>query len=169
MICLPVVCLCFCLIAGSAAGVLPTTNLTPSSLVHRPHELRSAYPRLEVGVGTAKPWVEMTSRQAPPAAENTSTSPLQAFSADVPLLGPAGRVVGAGTPAGYEGIEMGLDGAAAPPGCQVTLGVHVFGTSYGQPFVGNYTPPECLGDSDTVVMNLTVQSQGRQFDRLAIV
>ncbi|KAL4808559.1 peptide N-acetyl-beta-D-glucosaminyl asparaginase amidase A-domain-containing protein [Aspergillus unguis] len=42
---------------------------------------------------------------------------------------------------------------------------HVFGNSYGQPFVGYYDPPACK--FDTVRMNLTVTSNGRQFDRLA--
>ncbi|KAL4900598.1 hypothetical protein BDW74DRAFT_94574 [Aspergillus multicolor] len=42
---------------------------------------------------------------------------------------------------------------------------HVFGYSYGQPFVGYYVPPDC--NFDTVRINLTVTSRGRQFDRLA--
>ncbi|KAI9373319.1 peptide N-acetyl-beta-D-glucosaminyl asparaginase amidase A-domain-containing protein [Aspergillus egyptiacus] len=42
---------------------------------------------------------------------------------------------------------------------------HVFGFSYGHPFLGYYEPPRC--DFDTVRLNLTVTSKGRQFDRLA--
>ncbi|KAL3470660.1 peptide N-acetyl-beta-D-glucosaminyl asparaginase amidase A-domain-containing protein [Aspergillus californicus] len=37
--------------------------------------------------------------------------------------------------------------------------------SYGHPFIGYYEPPMC--DFDTVQMNITVTSRGRQFDRLA--
>ncbi|KAJ5406946.1 hypothetical protein N7465_008230 [Penicillium sp. CMV-2018d] len=44
---------------------------------------------------------------------------------------------------------------------------HVFGASYGAPFVGEYEPPNC--DFDTVRINLTVTSRGRQFDRLALM
>ncbi|KKK24757.1 hypothetical protein AOCH_002220 [Aspergillus ochraceoroseus] len=42
---------------------------------------------------------------------------------------------------------------------------HVFGYSYGHPYVGYYEPPNC--EFDTVRMNLTVTSKGRQYDRLA--
>ncbi|KAM0287509.1 hypothetical protein ACHAQH_000463 [Verticillium albo-atrum] len=44
---------------------------------------------------------------------------------------------------------------------------HTFGFSYGKPFVGQYTPPAC--EFDRVIMNLTVTSSGRQFDRLALM
>ncbi|KAK2812397.1 hypothetical protein FQN50_001398 [Emmonsiellopsis sp. PD_5] len=54
-------------------------------------------------------------------------------------------------------------------GCnlEILLMRHEFGFSYGHPFVGNYVPPPC--DFDTVIMNLTVTSKGRQFDRLALM
>ncbi|KAF2101082.1 hypothetical protein NA57DRAFT_65370 [Rhizodiscina lignyota] len=57
----------------------------------------------------------------------------------------------------------------APPDakCEQTLMVHSFGNSYGQPFVGPYNPPSC--DFNRVVMNFTVTSKGRQFDRLALM
>lgn len=135
-------------------------------LQHHVRDLSPSYPRLQAGAHKAQHWIQVTRRQAPPAGNATSL-PLQTFSVDVPLLGLGGKVVGAGTPDGFEGIETSVDSAAA--GCEVTLGVNVFGNSFGAPFVGNYTPPACLGDSNTVVMNLTVQSKGRQFDRLAIV
>ncbi|KAL4750809.1 hypothetical protein BDW72DRAFT_109670 [Aspergillus terricola var. indicus] len=48
---------------------------------------------------------------------------------------------------------------------EILLLNHVFGYSYGQPFVGYYGPPSC--EFDTVRVNLTVTSKGRQFDRLA--
>lgn len=99
--------------------------------------------------------------------DTQSTIPIQAFQVDVPLLGQGGMVVGAGTPDGFSGIDTTVkDNSTA---CQVTLAVHTFASSYGSPFVGNYTPPDCMGDSNTAVMNLTVQSQGRQYDRLFIL
>ncbi|KAK6436836.1 hypothetical protein LTR95_006966 [Oleoguttula sp. CCFEE 5521] len=51
--------------------------------------------------------------------------------------------------------------------CQQTLVSYSFAYSYGQPFVGNYTPPPC--SFNRVTWNLTVTSRGRQFDRLGIV
>jgi hypothetical protein len=51
--------------------------------------------------------------------------------------------------------------------CEKVLAVHSFGYSYGQPFIGNYTPPACK--FNRVTWNLTVVSAGRQFDRLGIV
>ena len=51
--------------------------------------------------------------------------------------------------------------------CQQTLMVHEFAFSYGVPFVGSYTPPEC--DFNRVTINFTVTSAGRQFDRLALM
>nr|OQO26626.1 hypothetical protein B0A51_06688 [Rachicladosporium sp. CCFEE 5018] len=51
--------------------------------------------------------------------------------------------------------------------CQQTLVSYSFAYSYGQPFVGKYTPPPC--SFNRVTWNLTVTSRGRQFDRLGIV
>ena len=51
--------------------------------------------------------------------------------------------------------------------CSALLMQHVFAFSYGIPFVGDYTPPSC--SFNTVTINLTVTSQGRQFDRLALM
>ncbi|CAK7211618.1 hypothetical protein SBRCBS47491_001185 [Sporothrix bragantina] len=49
----------------------------------------------------------------------------------------------------------------------VTLMNHIFGNSYGAPFVGSYVPPSI--PFNRVVMNFTVVSEGRQFDRLALM
>ncbi|KAI9740531.1 MAG: hypothetical protein M1834_005112 [Cirrosporium novae-zelandiae] len=48
-----------------------------------------------------------------------------------------------------------------------TLMEHTFAYSYGNPYVGNYTPPTC--DFHRVTINLTVTSSGRQYDRLGIM
>jgi hypothetical protein len=97
-----------------------------------------------------------------------NNSAMQTFQVDVPLLGMNGKVVGGGTADGYKDIATILPGLGEED-CQVTIAVSTFSNSFGSPFVGNYTPPACLTDSNTAIMNLTVQSQGRQFDRLAIV
>ncbi|KAL1612355.1 hypothetical protein SLS60_000581 [Paraconiothyrium brasiliense] len=55
----------------------------------------------------------------------------------------------------------------SPKSCEKTLMVHEFAYSYGIPFVGNYTPPEC--EFNRVTINFTVTSAGRQFDRLALM
>ncbi|KAJ5275869.1 hypothetical protein N7524_002022 [Penicillium chrysogenum] len=47
---------------------------------------------------------------------------------------------------------------------EILLMDHVFGASYGAPFVA---PPDC--GFDTVRINLTVTSRGKQFDRLALM
>ncbi|KAJ5364426.1 uncharacterized protein N7496_010139 [Penicillium cataractarum] len=54
-------------------------------------------------------------------------------------------------------------------GCntEMLLMDHVFGESYGVPFVGSYEPPSCK--FDTVRINMTVTSSGHQYDRLALM
>ncbi|KAG4429063.1 hypothetical protein IFR05_015456 [Cadophora sp. M221] len=65
-------------------------------------------------------------------------------------------------------ISLDINTGGGSP-CQITLMEHEFKNSFGKPFVGDFTPPSCMGDSNTVIMNFTVQSRGRQFDRLAIM
>lgn len=105
-------------------------------------------------------------------------NPLRVFQVDVPLLGPSGSIVGAGTPAGFTGIQTTMSTetsgnmtSSTTSTCEVTLALNTFANSFDSPFVGTYMPPACLGSSNanTVMMNLTVQSQGTQFDRLFIV
>lgn len=48
---------------------------------------------------------------------------------------------------------------------QQTLMEHTFASSYGVPYVGKYTPPDC--DFNSVIIKWTVTVAGRQFDRLA--
>ncbi|KAF2025466.1 hypothetical protein EK21DRAFT_76413 [Setomelanomma holmii] len=52
--------------------------------------------------------------------------------------------------------------------CRQVLMVHTFAYSYGQPYIaGDYNPPDC--DFNHVIINFTVTSAGRQFDRLALM
>ncbi|KAK0108861.1 hypothetical protein ONS96_002700 [Cadophora gregata f. sp. sojae] len=97
------------------------------------------------------------------AAAASPTNILRVFQLDPPVMGPGQVVLN-------DGIEIiPTGGSSAEDGkiCQVTLMEHEFVFSFGQPFVGNYTPPDCMGSSNTVVMNFTVRSFGGQFDRLA--
>lgn len=52
-------------------------------------------------------------------------------------------------------------------GCEAIIMEHTFAFSYGQPFVGEYNPPDCA--FNRVVFNFTVTSAGRQFDRLGLM
>lgn len=92
----------------------------------------------------------------------------QVFEVTPPVLGWDGQVVGAGRPVPFTGVETTVDASSAQE-CKVTLAVRSFANSFNQPFVGEYTPPDCLGDSNTAVMNLTVETIGRQFDRLSFM
>lgn len=64
--------------------------------------------------------------------------------------------------------------AAAPPrtsydgySCKQTLVDYEFANSYGEPFVGFYSPPPANCSFTTTIFNLSVKSQGQQYDRLA--
>lgn len=92
----------------------------------------------------------------------------QVFEVTPPVLGWDGKVVGGGRPVPFTGVETTVDEGSSDE-CKVTLAVRSFANSFNQPFVGEYTPPDCLGDSNTAVMNLTVETIGRQFDRLSFM
>ncbi|KAK3685478.1 peptide N-acetyl-beta-D-glucosaminyl asparaginase amidase A-domain-containing protein [Podospora appendiculata] len=99
---------------------------------------------------------------ATPTTATTATAMatvLENFEVAQPVLMPYGPADSDGSP--------GLDGGAPPGLCTVLLMRHDFAWSYGSPFVGNYTPPSCK--FNRVVLNFTVVSYGRQFDRLALM
>ncbi|KAI0128313.1 peptide N-acetyl-beta-D-glucosaminyl asparaginase amidase A-domain-containing protein [Xylariales sp. AK1849] len=54
------------------------------------------------------------------------------------------------------------------PACRQTIIQHVFANSYGSPYVGLYSPPVSCSFT-TTVFDLSVTSQGRQYDRLALL
>lgn len=87
-------------------------------------------------------------------------SPLECFQVAQPVLTPNGPSTQ------KTDAQATAEGTQSEP-CSVLLMEHVFGFSYGMPFVGNYTPPECV--FNRVFINFTVVSQGRQFDRLALM
>ncbi|KAK4179322.1 putative peptide-N4-(N-acetyl-beta-glucosaminyl)asparagine amidase A [Triangularia setosa] len=55
----------------------------------------------------------------------------------------------------------------SPKLCTVLLMRRDFAWSYGDPFIGNYTPPDC--PFNRVVLNFSSVSVGRQYDRLAVM
>lgn len=73
---------------------------------------------------------------------SNGSSPLQCLQVVPPVLSPVG-------------------------GCHSIIMEHIFAYSYGQPFVGEYSPPNC--SFNRVVFNFTVTSSGRQFDRLGLM
>jgi hypothetical protein len=93
----------------------------------------------------------------------TATGPLRVFQVAPPVQGPGGVIIQS------DGSDNSAALSSSGDLCQVTLMVHVFKDSFGAPFVGNYTPPSCMGSANAVVMNFEVQSQGTQFDRLGIM
>ena len=117
-----------------------------------------------------------------PAKRDAPLQPpvLECLEVTYPLRSPYGYVDG-------DEIIAPNPGGSEPPSCKVTLMEYVFGNSYGHPFVGEfmsayttlhphfvplnsrhigkYKPPPC--EFNRVIMNFTVVSQGRQFDRLA--
>ncbi|KAG5934799.1 hypothetical protein E4U60_003536 [Claviceps pazoutovae] len=110
------------------------------------------------------------------ALENP-TEALECLEVTGPVLSSRGLVDGRdllGEPARGEagGRGRGRGRGRERESCVVRLMEHVFANSYGRPFVANYVPPSpssCLLAStfNRVVVNFTVVSEGRQFDRLA--
>ncbi|OTB16455.1 hypothetical protein K445DRAFT_291365 [Daldinia sp. EC12] len=92
------------------------------------------------------------------SASLQTKTPLECFQVAQPVLTPNGPSRNGPTPA---------DDVSPDNSCSVLLMEHVFAFSYGAPFVGDYTPPEC--SFNRVIMNFTVVSEGRQFDRLALM
>ncbi|KAL1869193.1 hypothetical protein VTK73DRAFT_3329 [Phialemonium thermophilum] len=100
-----------------------------------------------------------------------STSPiptaLECFQVTAPVLTPEG--------AAYQTTAGGNEFVAAEDKtflssnepCTALLMEHTFAFSYGMPFIGDYKPPAC--QFNRVVLNFTVTSEGRQYDRLALM
>ncbi|TVY86261.1 Peptide-N4-(N-acetyl-beta-glucosaminyl)asparagine amidase A, partial [Lachnellula willkommii] len=99
-------------------------------------------------------------------AATPSSAVLECFQVYQPVLFPSGAVDETVTSDGSENTTT-IAPTTPATSCEVLLMEHSFGFSYGIPFVGDYTPPNC--NFNRVVMNFTVTSQGRQFDRLALM
>ncbi|KAI9054183.1 hypothetical protein LZ554_001354 [Drepanopeziza brunnea f. sp. 'monogermtubi'] len=109
-------------------------------------------------------------KDAEPASSTTPTpSPsglLEVFQVYPPVLTPSGITDETISENGLSDT-ISIAPIAATSSCQALLMEHSFALSYGVPFVGNYTPPECK--FNRVSMNFTVTSRGRQFDRIALM
>jgi Peptide N-acetyl-beta-D-glucosaminyl asparaginase amidase A len=101
-----------------------------------------------------------------PEARDVQVGLLEVFQVTPPVLTPShpdpNDFVGGGSLAASTAIQKRADCLET-----VLLMDHVFAFSYGQPFVGNYTPPTC--DFNRVVFNFSATSRGRQFDRLGLM
>lgn len=96
------------------------------------------------------------------AANVTATSAtaaatiLEVFQVHQPVLTPSGPTLDDAA----DGDGDDAPGGSAGNSCSVVLMDHVFAVSYGAPFIGAYTPPDC--EFNRVVINFTVVSEGRQ-------
>lgn len=82
---------------------------------------------------------------------------LEVFQVHQPVLTPSGPTLDDDAAASDDDEASG---GSAGDTCSVVLMDHVFAFSYGDPFIGAYTPPDC--DFNRVVINFTVVSEGRQ-------
>ncbi|OTB01450.1 hypothetical protein M426DRAFT_323466 [Hypoxylon sp. CI-4A] len=119
-------------------------------------------PNLSISLGTSLTQVDTHFATSSIPLENRTA--LECFQVASPVLhpeAPSPQLTVTNNDGGVDGSD------AADPPCSVLLMEHVFGFSYGAPFVGDYTPPSC--SFNRVVMNFTVVSEGRQFDRIALM
>ncbi|KAI9840999.1 MAG: hypothetical protein M1837_001074 [Sclerophora amabilis] len=102
------------------------------------------------------------------SAEVSPASPLEVFQVHEPVLIASGpgveRIVSKGS---KDDINPASDDNDDGHPCTELLMAYSFANSYGNPYVGPYDPPSC--PFNQVTINLTVTSQGRQFDRLGLV
>ncbi|KAH8910995.1 hypothetical protein BR93DRAFT_873525 [Coniochaeta sp. PMI_546] len=121
-----------------------------------------------VGYGLAVEPAPVARRQGSPTSSAAAASPtvLECFQVAPPVLTPRGASYQATESDGSE-VFLDAGNSASKEVCTVLLMEHSFAWSYGMPFIGAYTPPSCA--FNRVVMNFTVTSQGRQFDRLDLM
>lgn len=104
------------------------------------------------------------------ATATPTSTVLSVFQVAPPLATPSGEIVDESVDGNGDGTRNGTkttgDENAA---CRVTLMEYEFANSFGSPFVGDYKPPSCIDNANTVIMNFTVTSKGVQFDRLALM
>ncbi|CAG8972435.1 hypothetical protein HYALB_00001124 [Hymenoscyphus albidus] len=98
------------------------------------------------------------------AAPNSAV--LECFQVYPPVLFPSGAINSTVSSDGLKSTPI-IATVDTTSSCQVLLMDQSFGYSYGIPFVGNYTPPDCT--FNRVAMNFSVKSSGRQYDRLALM
>lgn len=94
----------------------------------------------------------------------TLASVLRDFQVYPPVLTPGSDEYALSTGSTNQTINSSDQGSCVST---ITLVDYVFANSYGQPYVGSFTPPAC--DFNRVTLNLTVTSAGVQFDRLGLL
>lgn len=95
-------------------------------------------------------------------------NPVDAFQVYQPVLLPGGAVDHTIDSKGLASTSVIAPAAKDPETCaEIVIVDHTFYSSYGGEFVGSYTPPTC--NFNRVVLNLTVTSIGRQYDRLGMI
>ncbi|KAK4241642.1 peptide N-acetyl-beta-D-glucosaminyl asparaginase amidase A-domain-containing protein [Achaetomium macrosporum] len=131
-----------------AHGIFPA-NPARSNL--RSQTINNRSPALDIQNADAA--TSSTSAAAP------ARTVLKTFEVGQPVLMPDGPAESDGSTRPGKDYSPGL--------CTVLLMRHDFAWSYGAPFVGDYSPPDC--EFNRVVLNFSVVSEGRQYDRLAIM
>lgn len=109
--------------------------------------------RDKAGPGAGTPAVLRRQSTSVTTSSATATSTvLEDFEVHQPVLTPEGATLDDG--------QSTQDSSSVEDSCSVVLMDHVFAYSYGEPYVGNYTPPTC--EFNRVAINFTVVSEGRQ-------
>ncbi|KAK4144312.1 peptide N-acetyl-beta-D-glucosaminyl asparaginase amidase A-domain-containing protein [Dichotomopilus funicola] len=134
-----------------------TTSLFTSHAVSQHHHIIHHDAELDSLTHVTKKEVGVTAATATTSTAAPGRTVLKNFEVAQPVLLPGGPTESDGSTKGGDEGEV----------CSVLLMRHDFAFSYGAPFVGDYTPPDC--DFNRAVLNFSVVSQGRQFDRLAIM
>lgn len=144
--------------AATAAAATPhhpdvtTDHVGNDQTEHAAAESSSESVALGVPVVIRRQTANVTTTSATAAA-----TVLEVFQVHQPVLTPSGPTLDDAVNAGD---DDDASGASAGDSCSVVLMDHVFAVSYGAPFIGAYTPPDC--EFNRVVMNFTVVSEGRQ-------
>ncbi|KAK3986329.1 peptide N-acetyl-beta-D-glucosaminyl asparaginase amidase A-domain-containing protein [Cladorrhinum sp. PSN332] len=134
---------------------LPIPSCLPSTATKHAHEI--------LHFNTPNFWRsishQVNSRADDPIPTPTPrTEVLRNFEVAVPVLMPDG------SPADSDGTTTSK---TTEKECTVLLMRRDFAWSYNDPFIGQYTPPPCA--FNRILLNFTVVSHGRQYDRLAFM
>ncbi|KAK3402743.1 peptide N-acetyl-beta-D-glucosaminyl asparaginase amidase A-domain-containing protein [Sordaria brevicollis] len=136
----------------------PNLNSTPNGLGYAERPPPETTNTLKTQPKERQIQASVTTSSAAAAAPERTV--LRNFEVAPPVLMPYG-------PADSDGTTPVPDGYNTQKACEVLLMRRDFAFSYGDPYIGQYTPPSCK--FNRVVMNFTVVSEGRQYDRLALM
>lgn len=147
--------------AGSSGPPLPDGRAAiGSSNYRRVDGGPDAPPAPGPGAGTGTPVVlRRQSANVTTTSATATATVLENFEVHQPVLTPSGATLDDGESTGGS--------SSVGDSCSVVLMDHIFAYSYGTPYVGDYTPPSC--EFNRVAINFTVVSEGKQYDRLALM